>query len=996
MTDAWLDGSLRRHFWWIGRLLCGLTTVTALMAAVPAVASAALTINGASLVRTSGPPGSVLIGGINSTGANGLTNSTVTVTGRGAPNTTLGSIRYRYSPTPAIGATGCVTASNSNGANNVNPVLPRAPGVYRISFQAFSTGTCAGNRSNVLPAGSVTVTTPAINPTTKLDCGLRVALVLDESSSIDAIDAAHMRAAANGFVSALSGTGASVAIIAFAQGARTGVPYTEVTPTTISSTFSPFINGTTTGSFLHPPASVGTRGGTNWQGAFNQVFALGEHPDLVVFVTDGDPNGTDATASFTTSLDGGADIMGPAATAADALKAVGTRVFAIGVGDAVRNEASKSRLIAVSGPEEFTGIPPHDHVATSDWTTVDFDQLNDKLGEIVGAICEGSLTVIKWESTPNGPGWTEARAGQWRFTVTLATSGHRWVRPDVGSVDSASSVTDSDGTARFEWELSHPEDAMLNVVRENSKPGFDLVSARCEVHNSNGTARTTLQRTTEPIAEGLIVPPHGYVTCAAYNRQRAAHLTVVKRLVPGNDPGRFDLLVDGISWRNGVGNGGTTGRLVVALGRHTVSEQAAAGTTLGDYSTTITCKNNGFEIAHGTGPSLTVDLTSESDDVVCTITNTSTTHGNLTVEKHLLPSDDPGRFDLLINGSPPNPGATNVGDGGSTGPVRLPFGTYEVSESAAGATDLAHYDASITCIDEDTGDRVVSGTGMSVSVTLDTANVLCTITNAHIPPPVVGRLTVVKHLAPSDDPGLFNLLIDGKPWAQAVGDSGSTGSLEFELGTYKVSESAAAGTDLADYDISTSCVNNGKLLATGTGSTPVAVKLKRDTDNIVCTITNSRKAPPTEPGGGGEEPAICGDVENGVSECGDVAGAPHLFVIKQMPAHARVGDRVPITITVKNIGPARATGVSVHETPPPGGRIVAAANHGSIQRDGTVIWNVGKLAPGESRTVRATMLITQTGLHTDTALATAGNAEPAFDVAPVRAAQAVRPPPFTG
>jgi von Willebrand factor type A domain len=149
--------------------------------------------------------------------------------------------------------------------------------------------------------------------------------VLDESASINATDAGHVRAAANGFVSALSGTGASVAIIAFAQRARTGVPYTEVTPTTIGSTFSPFINGTSSPSFLYPPASLGTRSGTNWQGAFNQVYTLGELPNLVVFVTDGDPNGTNSTTSFTTSLDGGVDVMSPAVTVANAIKVAGTR-----------------------------------------------------------------------------------------------------------------------------------------------------------------------------------------------------------------------------------------------------------------------------------------------------------------------------------------------------------------------------------------------------------------------------------------------------------------------------------------------------------------------------------------------------------------------------------------------------------------------------------------------------------------------------------------------
>jgi len=75
---------------------------------------------------------------------------------------------------------------------------------------------------------------------------------------------------------------------------------------------------------------------------------------------------------------------------------------------------------------------------------------------------------------------------------------------------------------------------------------------------------------------------------------------------------------------------------------------------------------------------------------------------------------------------------------------------------------------------------------------------------------------------------------------------------------------------------------------------------------------------------------------------------------------------------------------------------VAVADHGSLQSDGTVIWNLGDLAPGEKRTVHATMLVTGTGLQTDMAVAAAANADPAVDVATVRAAAAVRPPTFTG
>jgi hypothetical protein len=92
MSDESSDGLFGRHRWWIGRLVYGLAAVMVLLATIPAAASAALSISAVSLRRTSGPPGSVLIAGINSSGANGLTNSTVTVSRTGT--TSLGSIRY--------------------------------------------------------------------------------------------------------------------------------------------------------------------------------------------------------------------------------------------------------------------------------------------------------------------------------------------------------------------------------------------------------------------------------------------------------------------------------------------------------------------------------------------------------------------------------------------------------------------------------------------------------------------------------------------------------------------------------------------------------------------------------------------------------------------------------------------------------------------------------------------------------------------------------------
>jgi hypothetical protein len=65
----------------------------------------------------------------------------------------------------------------------------------------------------------------------------------------------------------------------------------------------------------------------------------------------------------------------------------------------------------------------------------------------------------------------------------------------------------------------------------------------------------------------------------------------------------------------------------------------------------------------------------------------------LTVRKQLWPAEDPGRFNLIVNGITVRP---NAGDGDSiTFPVRP--GAYTVSESPAAGTDPAAYKSSVRC-----------------------------------------------------------------------------------------------------------------------------------------------------------------------------------------------------------------------------------------------------------------------------------------------------------
>jgi uncharacterized repeat protein (TIGR01451 family) len=668
----------------------------------------------------------------------------------------------------------------------------------------------------------------APNPGLEADCGdLKVMLVLDESRSIHNEGAtAVVREAANTFVTALSDTHTYMSVAAFSGTARTGVSYREITQTNVSD-FTRWINNAPGVTAGFNPGPGGSEGSTNWQDGFLEVTRVGAAFDLVVYVTDGDPNrynippgrgnGGPGNVFNQTALD-------RAVEASNGLKQAGSHVFVVGVGPAGQQGSdSERRLASISGTRRFPDL--HAQFGTADYTlATNFSDLEDSLTRIVAALCGGSLVVTKYERAANGAAWREAPG--WDFTATLEGPPHRWLRPEVSTAPSQSVTTGPapHGTAEFEWTLTgaRPGDATLGV-EEGSKRGWRLAyhACRVRVRQSNGdvTVTQTQRGTTGPVAEGLDVPPTGWVTCRVFNRQRVAHLRVVKRLEPSDDPGRFDLFVE------------------------------------------------------------------RSND---------------------LPAD----------------------------PV---------------------------------------------------------------------------------------------PRRAAVGDGGRTRRLVLPLGRYSVWEGAAEGTTLADYSVNTRCVNRttGREVAgVGTAEDPVAVRLRRETDNVVCTITNRgpepaptptptptppvptpTPEPPTptptpvpapRPPEGETPPPPCLEIEGDTPVCGDVASAPQLVVTKRMPVRARVGDRVPITITVRNAGPRTAEGVRLHETAPTGGRIARVAQGGTIRTARSAVWSLGNLSSGASRTVGATMIVRRTGLLANVAVAAADNAQPDFDASTLRARAALRPPSVTG
>lgn len=211
---------------------------------------------------------------------------------------------------------------------------------------------------------------PDDNPDLDAACGIDIHVLLDESSSIrQAAATDDVRTAFRAFVSALRNTGSRLAVSEFGTQARLPLPgaaattYTTVTDQTIADTFEPYI---ATG-YAPPAIGSGTQY-TNWEDAFRVARHLlprprADVPHLVLFITDGDPTAVvrqdrvtpeqyrmkvPLTASEVQSGTGSDAALAPAIPNANAVKAQGSHVLAVGVGQALGNPASLSRLVAIT------------------------------------------------------------------------------------------------------------------------------------------------------------------------------------------------------------------------------------------------------------------------------------------------------------------------------------------------------------------------------------------------------------------------------------------------------------------------------------------------------------------------------------------------------------------------------------------------------------------------------------------------------------------------
>jgi hypothetical protein len=401
---------------------------------------------------------------------------------------------------------------------------------------------------------------PAANPAIAESCGVDVTLVLDASGSIQSSNAVDdVRDAAEAFLDALRNTNSTARVTQFATVSAQLASRTLV----VDSSLAPggALAGALAGYYNpKPPRPAGVdfyeyRGGnpqsassfrlrndgtdqyTNWDQGLRDARGGGP-AELVVFVTDGDPTAYDLDqpgdpfspgpppdVAFNTGTDQAAQVtLDRAVVEANQIKA-NTRMLTIGVGSALGNSSSVSRLVAVTGPQvvrdaDLASITSINQIDVA--LVEDFDDLAQVLRGVVLQLCSPSLTVRKFAQSPTDADF--APAPGWAITATPTAPGgsFRWILPNTTPATSKTLATDANGFAQFQWEPIPPELDSRAVVREALQPGFrpgrdGENDFRCELRDQNGRVRVVegelaadLSFTLDPIGQEI-------VTCSVWN-----------------------------------------------------------------------------------------------------------------------------------------------------------------------------------------------------------------------------------------------------------------------------------------------------------------------------------------------------------------------------------------------------------------------------------------------------------------------------------------------
>lgn len=271
------------------------------------------------------------------------------------------------------------------------------------------------------------------NPSLSQSCGLDIALVIDNSTSIDSDELTQMKNAMTSFTGALNGTPTQFSVTKFGNIAN------------IIRSFTSSISDVNTAiNSITVPVNINY---TNWQDglikAQNTFDPRTDKPNLVIFASDGNPNRTGTSGTSVNESQAVAD----AVVVANSLKSSGTRIIALGIG----NDLNINNLKAISGPTVGTDL-------NADVITSDFASLASTLATFASQTCGGTITIIK-----NINGNDQAPLSGWQFTI----NGQSYSTDSQGYTDA---IPVTSGT--------------YSVVEDPVKTGYSFNSAVC-IKNGN-------------------------------------------------------------------------------------------------------------------------------------------------------------------------------------------------------------------------------------------------------------------------------------------------------------------------------------------------------------------------------------------------------------------------------------------------------------------------------------------------------------------------------
>jgi uncharacterized repeat protein (TIGR01451 family) len=420
-------------------------------------------------------------------------------------------------------------------------------------------------------------------------------------------------------------------------------------------------------------------------------------------------------------------------------------------------------------------------------------------------------------------------------------------------------------------------------------------------------------------------------------------ISVVKKLVPGDDDGRFDLRIDGeiAGGAQAVGDQGTTGTIAVPSGRRTISESAAPGTSLADYTISISCVGGSSPVS-ASGPSIQVPVR-RGDAITCTIRNENTSQAKDVAPVLECVVFGDGKPDIAVWGYRNGSGsAVTIPVGASNRFDPAPQGRGQPTTFEEGR----HVGAFQTTFDASAGTLTWRLVGKTA--TASSSSPRCTAT-----------LELRKVVVPATDPGVFALKVNDTTLATG-GDGTTTGPVVVGTGEGTVSEAAGPGTNLADYDSRVECTRNGTIAVSVPG-TKVDGSVAAG-DVVICTFTNVRRTgPPPEPPSPPTPPTPPTPPIPPLPPPG-----PELDLVvnkSASPTTVNVGGRITWTMTVTNNSTVEASdvnGVKVDDPRSFRTKLISLRTSQGTCRPYTC--DLGRLEPGATATVVAVTQALQVGV----------------------------------